>query len=79
MYTDSLISLDLAVSIIYFFVKFFELRFQNEEEKKPLKSILKDSIFVFISTMIGVTIINQFSPMKGGSSNPSAFIDTPEF
>lgn len=81
MYDSNLFSIALAISIVYCFLKFFELRFQEEEEKKPLKMIIKDSAFVFISSIIGLSIMSQFNPMKGGngSSNPSAFIDTPAF
>lgn len=79
---DNLFSIAITISVVYFFIKFFELRFQNEEEKKPFKTIVKDCIVVCISSMIGIYIINQFKPMTGGSSanfNTAAFIDNPGF
>ncbi len=79
---DNTFSIAITISIVYFFIKFFELRFQNEEEKKPLKSIVKDCIIVCISSIVGIYIIDQFIPMTGGSngnSNTAAFIDSPGF
>ena len=79
---ENIFSIAISISVVYFFVKFFELKFQNEEDKKPLKIIIKDCITVCISSIIGIYIFNQFTPMIGGSNgntNTAAFIDNPGF
>jgi O-antigen/teichoic acid export membrane protein len=79
---ENIFSIAITISIVYFFIKFFELKFKNDEEKKPLKNIIKESITVCISSIIGIYIFKQFTPMVGGgngNSNTAAFIDNPDF
>jgi hypothetical protein len=67
------------IAILYLLVKFGEMRLVLKENK-PIKSLMQDTIVVYISTIIGMYIIDQFL-LKGenGKSAPSAFIDSPTF
>jgi len=71
------------ISFIYFFAKFIEMR-TVEKENKPLKVLIKDSLIVYFSTLIGLFIADQLRPMlhdSGASSvsNPAVFTDNPGF
>ena len=46
------------IAFIYILVKFAEMRVILKENK-PLKELVKDTIFVFISVITGFFIINQ--------------------
>jgi len=71
-----------AISIIYFIAKFIEMRF-IEQENKPLKVLIKDSLIVYICILVGHYLIEQLSPMiqEGGSvsSTPAVFTGNPDF
>lgn len=75
------------ISVIFFIVKFIEMRFV-EKENKPLKFLIRDSLLVYFSCICGLFVIEQLTPaMKEvvdgtselGSSVPLAFTDKPDF
>jgi hypothetical protein len=78
----------LVVAVVYFLLKFMEMRFVDPENQKPVKVLLRDSIMVCISGVIALFVLNQFDNlgniMGGGASStnagaPSVFVDTPGF
>ena len=69
------------ISIIYFSIKFFEMRFILKENK-PLKHMVIDTIIVFISATITILLLDQFNlnELIGNiKSTPGAFINKPDF
>ena len=70
------------ISLIFFLVKFIEMRF-IDKESKPLKLMIRDSLLVYFSVISGHFIINQLKPViqEGGSvvKNPNVFVDNPGF
>ena len=69
------------VSVIFFLIKFFEMRFIIKENK-PLKVLVIDSLIVFISTTITLFLLQQFNIDKiiGNTPiSPDAFINSPDF
>ena len=82
----------IVVSVVYFLLKFMEMRFVDPENQKPVKVLVRDSIMVCISTVLGVFVLNQFENIgsiggggSGGSGGggsggaPAVFVDTPGF
>lgn len=80
----------VVVAIVYFLLKFMEMRFVETDNQKPLKVLLRDSIVVCISAVLAVFILNQFGDMGGGVGGvggggggsggaPAVFVDTPGF
>ena len=84
----------VVVAIIYFLLKFMEMRFVETDNQKPVKVLIRDSLVVCISSVLAVFILNQFGEMGGGggggvgsggvggggnSSTPAVFVDTPGF
>ena len=50
------------------------------KENKPLKTLLRDSLLVYLSVISGEFLIDQLSPLADGiSSQPNVFINDPEF
>jgi hypothetical protein len=72
------------ISVVFFIVKFIEMRFV-EKESKPLKLLIKDTLLVFFSVVTGFFILEQLKPVlqEGGSNasvkNPAVFVDNPDF
>ena len=87
--STKMLVIGVVVSIVYFLLKFMEMRFVETDNQKPLKVLLRDSIVVCISAVLAVFILNQFGDTVGGgagggsgggtSSTPAVFVDTPGF
>ena len=77
---DNIFIIATAVSIIFLIAKFIEMRF-IEKENKPLKFLIRDTLVVYFSVVIGYFIINQIHPIiEGGAiSSPTFFTDNTEF
>ena len=77
----------VVVAVVYFLLKFIEMRFVDSDNQKPVKVLVRDSIVVCISTVLSVFILNQFENISGGadggssggSTTPAVFVDTPGF
>ena len=79
----------IVVSVVYFLLKFMEMRFVDPENQKPVKVLVRDSIMVCFSAVLGVFVLNQFENIggiggggSGGSGSggaPAVFVDTPGF
>ena len=66
-------------SLLYFLFRFFEMRVVLKENK-PLKTLLRDSLLVYLSVISGEFLIEQLSPLADGiSTQPNVFINDPEF
>lgn len=83
--STKLVIIGVAVAVVYFLLKFIEMRFAEPDNQKPVKILLRDSIVVCISAVLAVFILNQFENLanSGGSNNtgttPAVFVDTPGF
>jgi hypothetical protein len=68
-----------VISIIFFIIKFLEMRF-IEKESKPLKILIRDSLVVYFSVIAGHYLLIQINPiMHTGGSVPQIFTDNPDF
>jgi hypothetical protein len=67
------------ISIIYIISKFIEMRFVDKENK-PLKLLIRDTVLVYFSVILGYFIIDQLKPIGiSQKTNPTVFTDNPEF
>ena len=69
------------ISIIFFIIKFIEMRFV-EKESKPLKYLIRDSLITYFSVVIGYLIIEQIKPLTEEIINNKqtvVFTDNPNF
>lgn len=87
--TTKLAIIGASVAIVYFLLKFIEMRFVDADNQKPVKVLIRDSIVVCVSSILAVFILNQFENIgfgggsggSGGSGGgaPAVFVDTPGF
>ncbi len=76
----------LVISICYLFAKFIESKWKPEAERKPLKLVIYDACFVYLSVVAGFFIYNQSSEFMlnggvvgSGSIHPQVFAGEAEF
>lgn len=71
----------LFIAIIFVLYKFIEMKFVPEDEKKPLKVLFKESLVVYVCSVVGIYFYLQFdvNEMQKGGKNTMAFTDNPTF
>ena len=67
------------IAVLYLLAKFVEMRFVLKENK-PIKLLMRDTVIVYISSIVGMYVIEQFL-LQGETIKavPQAFIDNPTF
>jgi hypothetical protein len=79
---ENIFVLSTLISIVYFLAKFIEMRFVLKEIK-PLKFLIRETLLVYLSTVVGLFIANQFDMMKSVANSVgggvSVFVDNPGF
>ena len=77
---DNIYVIAIVISMLYFFAKFIEMRFIIKESK-PIKNIVRDSLLVCFSTIIGLFISHQLTPIKEvlSTTTTHAFTGSPDF
>ena len=78
---DSIFIIAAVVSFVFLIFKFIEMRF-IEKDSKPLKLLIKDSLFVYFSVLLGSFILDQIKPLRISSDeirSPQVFTGNPEF
>ena len=70
------------ISAIYFIVKFIEMKYVDQESK-PLKILVRDTVMVYASVILGDFVMVQVGPKVNdaltSSVTPEVFNDTPDF
>lgn len=71
----------LAISTVFFLFKFVEMKFLPDDDKKPLKVVVKESLFVYSASVVGIYLYSQFdtNSVKEGGKATMAFVDSPAF
>ena len=49
------------------------------KEMKPLKTLIRDALLVYLSTLSGFYMLQHIAPMAKTSTNTAAFINDPDF
>jgi hypothetical protein len=82
---ENVFVLATVISFSFFILKFIEMRFV-EKENKPLKLLVRDTLFVYFSVISGNFIIEQLKPILkqsggevSGGGVTKAFVDNPGF
>lgn len=67
------------ISVIFFIGKFLEMRY-IDQEPKPLKILIRDTLLVCVSVISGLFILDQLKPViHEVVEEPLAFTDNPPF
>ncbi len=78
---DNIFLIAGIISVIYFIAKFLEMRY-IENEPKPLKFLIRDSLLVYVSVVLGSFVVDQLKPVINETeipATPLAFTDNPPF
>lgn len=73
------IIITIVIAILFFVIKFLEIRFIQKDDDKSLKDSIRDTIIVGISTMIGLYVVQLSYDVSVGKSSTDAFIGKPDF
>ena len=68
----------LVIAAVFLLFKFLEMRFILKENK-PLKTLLKETLMVYLSVLGGDFILQQILPLQLGISVPEVFTSPPGF
>lgn len=67
------------IAFVYLLMKFVEMRI-TKNETKPMKELIRDTIIVYLSAIVGLYIINEFMPTNATAKTvTNVFTDTPGF
>jgi hypothetical protein len=68
------------IAFIYLLMKFAEMRIVRKETK-PVKELVRDTILVYLSAMVGLYIIDEFMPSAAAVKKTvtNVFTDAPGF
>ena len=68
----------IVISILYVLVKFIEMRF-IVKKNKPLKFLFRDGLIVYLCSVSGFFLIQQFTAGEIIGKKISAFTNDPDF
>ena len=68
----------LAISVCYLLFKFIDMRFVLKENK-PLKILVRDTVLVYLSVILGSFVISQIGESNITSKLPEVFTNDPGF
>tara|TARA_A100001011_G_scaffold56853_1_gene55889 strand:+ start:7502 stop:7738 length:237 start_codon:yes stop_codon:yes gene_type:complete len=68
-----------AISVVFAITKFIEKRFILKDEDLILKDLVRDFIMVYISSVIGLFVIQQVNETAAATGSLSAFTGKPDF
>lgn len=77
---QSTLMISISITVCYFLYKYLEYRFILKESK-PLKIIFRETLVVFVSSMLGIFILDQLQPLQYvvSSNMPMVFMNDPDF
>lgn len=79
---DNIFIIATVISVIFLISKFIEMRFVDNESK-PLKLLIRDTLLVYFSVICGYFIMEQLKPVLEiageAVTTPQVFTDNPEF
>jgi len=70
-----------VIAFIFLLIKFLEMRF-FEKENQPFKILIRDTLLVYFSVIVGYFVLEQLNPVLNNEtalSSPNVFTDNPDF
>jgi hypothetical protein len=74
----SMFVIGVVISVVYIIFKFIEMKYILKE-KKPIKTLVRDSVIVYISVVVGYYTLTQISSDIIVNATPEVFTDNPGF
>jgi len=81
---ENSILISSIIAITFLLIKFIHIKLIQKSEE-PIKPMVMDSLMVFLSSILGLLIIDQFGFVKnilinnGDKGSAQAFVSSPEF
>ena len=81
---DNIFFIACIISLVFLVFKFIEMRFVDKESK-PLKYLIRDTLLVYVSVILGSFVLDQLRPVLNevdgmtGGGPPAVFVDNPSF
>jgi len=71
----------VVVTVLFMIYHFIDVRLIQKDNKTPIKYMIKDTVGVFISTCLGLYLIEHFDLLSNPITKPAtaAFVDEPKF
>jgi membrane protein CcdC involved in cytochrome C biogenesis len=77
---NSLFIISLLIAICFVGFKMIEIRFESESRPKSIKFLVRDTLFVYASSVLGLYVWGQFNNSNQNSiQNPLVFAGEPGF
>jgi len=74
----SVFIIGVVIAVIFLILKFIEMKYILKE-KKPLKTLFRDTVVVYISVVVGYYTLKQISSDIVDNSSPEVFTGNPGF
>lgn len=68
-----------AIAVVFAISKFIEKRFVLKDDELVLKDLVRDVIMVYVSSVVGLFVIEQVSETVNATAGLSAFTGKPDF
>ena len=75
---ENIFTYSLLISLSFIIIKFIETKIILKNNEQSIKHLIKDSIIVYLSSFIGLYVVEQLNPgiIK---TEPGAFTEKPGF
>jgi hypothetical protein len=67
-----------VIAVVFAISKFIETRFIQKEEL-AMKNLIRDTVMVYISSVIGLFVLEQVGDTVGMKGGTSVFVGNPDF
>lgn len=67
-----------VIAVVFAISKFIEIRFIQKEEL-AMKNLIRDTVMVYISSVIGLFVLEQVGDTVGMKGGTSVFVGNPDF
>ena len=75
---DNIYLVAMTIAIIFLITKFIEMRFVIKENKN-FKTLIIDTIIVYLSVIFGYFVVEQFGDQTKNLTEAPVFVDQPKF
>jgi hypothetical protein len=80
---DNIFIIAFVISFIFTLIKILEMKYIDNQNKKPLKFIIRDSLLVYFSVLLSDFIIDQITPsikkITYINTQPQVYLSEPLF
>ena len=76
---QSYLAIGALVACVFAITKFIEVKYIVKDDEFPLKNIIRDSLITYVSTIVGLFVMDQVSEKVTALTPTTAFTGSPDF